>query len=365
VDTISGAPPAVAITAHPYRFLGGYRFLLASCVVVSHTAGYISPRLEPLALGNVGVLLFFVVSGFVISEACDVFYRRRIGRFLTNRALKIFPAYWAVTLIAYLLYPHLDPTTMREYPALRLEAWPILVNISLLLAYLPRGNGLILVSQTWAVIVEFQFYFVAAAVFFCAPKFRKPELALGAAAVAALLIDIYVKATGSEHRFFGAFEHAPFFVFGAAAYFLLKQRSAALQALVAAAAALSLYSYFTYNERGAMAGQPWDWSIGVPWGVVVSTVLFALGLVLFVVLAQSRPPARLERLDKRLGDITYSLYLIHMTVGAIAMSFALTGLTAFTFVAVVSLIAAVAIHRLVERPAMSLRNRLRGYRLYD
>ena len=41
------------------------------------------------------------------------------------------------------------------------------------------------------------------------------------------------------------------------------------------------------------------------------------------------------------------------------------GLMGVIFVAVISLIAAVAIHRLVERPAMSLRNRLRGYRLYD
>ncbi|MDB5405528.1 MAG: Acyltransferase 3 [Rhodospirillales bacterium] len=362
---ISADMPSSAVAAHPYRFLGGYRFLLASCVLVSHTSDYISPSLRNLYLGNVGVLLFFVVSGFVISEACDVFYRRRIGRFLTNRALKIFPTYWATTVIAYLLYPHLDMTTISDIPPVRLEAWPILVNASLLLGYLPRGNGLIIVSQAWAVIIEFQFYFVAAALFLCAPLFRRPGLALGAAGAAALVVYVYVAATGSEHRFFGGFQHAPFFVFGATLYFLLERRSPALLALLAAATVLSIHAYFAYNARGALAGGPWDWALGVPWNVVASTMLFVIGLVLFVVLCGSQPPAAVERLDKRLGDITYAVYLIHMPVVAVTASFAMTGLPAFIFVAVTSLAAAAAIHRLVERPAMSWRNRLRGYRLYD
>lgn len=363
-EAIAVPTPASAIAAHPYRFLGSYRFLLASCVVVSHTSDFIAPHLRDFYLGNVGVLLFFIVSGFVISEACDVFYRRRIGKFLMNRALKIFPAYWAATIIAYLLYPHLDMTTLTDIPPVRFETWPLLVNASLLLTYLPHGNGLIIISQAWAVVVEFQFYFIAAALFLVTPLFRNPGRALAAAGVAALLLYLYVAATGSEHRFFGAFQHAPFFVFGAAFYFLLERRSAALNALVAAAAILSLHAYFAYNARGA-AGTPWDWAGGVPWNLVDSTVLFALGLALFVVLCRSQPPAAVERLDKRLGDLTYSVYLIHMPVAAIAASGGMQGLPAFCFVAGTSLIAAAVIHRLVERPAMSLRNRLRGYRLYD
>ncbi|MBV8651644.1 MAG: hypothetical protein JO255_09275, partial [Alphaproteobacteria bacterium] len=43
----------------------------------------------------------------------------------------------------------------------------------------------------------------------------------------------------------------------------------------------------------------------------------------------------------------------------------LAGLPAFGFVVALSIGEAVAIHRLVERPAMGLRNKLRGVRLYD
>src|SRR5580700_9601293 len=88
------------VVAHPYRCLGSFRLLLAMLVLVSHTASYIHPALPPLELGNIGVFLFFVVSGFVICEACDIFYRGRLANFLLNRALKIYPAYWAAIILA-------------------------------------------------------------------------------------------------------------------------------------------------------------------------------------------------------------------------------------------------------------------------
>src|SRR5205823_14158971 len=64
------APPAVAslaaadVVAHPYRPLGTFRFVLATLVLVSHASGFLPELIGGLSLGNVGVLLFFVVSGF-------------------------------------------------------------------------------------------------------------------------------------------------------------------------------------------------------------------------------------------------------------------------------------------------------------
>src|SRR5713226_5019935 len=92
---------AASVDTHPYRSLGAFRFLLALLVLVSHAAGFIWDELTWLSLGNVGVLLFFVVSGFVICEALDIFYRDSALKFLLNRALKIFPAYWATLPLAY------------------------------------------------------------------------------------------------------------------------------------------------------------------------------------------------------------------------------------------------------------------------
>lgn len=47
-----------AIAANPYRLLGSYRALLALLVLISHTSMWLPGYIAPLALGNVGVLLF-------------------------------------------------------------------------------------------------------------------------------------------------------------------------------------------------------------------------------------------------------------------------------------------------------------------
>jgi peptidoglycan/LPS O-acetylase OafA/YrhL len=358
-------PGKTALAARPYRFLGSFRLLLAMLVLVSHTASYIHPALPPLALGNIGVFLFFAVSGFVICEACDVFYRGRLANFLLNRALKIYPAYWAAIIIAYLVLLHIGPTSDPNLPQVSLAPWPLFVNATFLPAYLKQGNNLILISPTWGILVEFQFYFLAALLFYLAPRVRRPGAVLGAAGIAALVFYVYVWATGSQTRFFGAFIHAPFFVFGSALYFLLTRRSAALWPLVVAALVLSVHADLSYEVTTGFRGPPWHWANGVPSPVIVSTVLFLLCTALFVVLTQIRSSAGAEWIDKRLGDLTYAIYLVHQPFNFLGYSMGLDGLPAFAFVLTLSLASAVLIHRFVERPAMGLRNKLRGIRLYD
>jgi peptidoglycan/LPS O-acetylase OafA/YrhL len=338
--------------------------LLAMLVLLSHTASYIHPALPKLALGNIGVFLFFVVSGFVISEACDVFYRGRLGNFLLNRALKIYPAYWAAIVIAHLVLLFAGPAPDPAMPLVSLAPWPLFVNATLLPAYLKQGNNLIVISTTWAVIVEFEFYFLAAFAFFLAPRFR-PGTVLVTAGVAALAFYVFVWATNGHFRFYGGFVHAPFFVFGSAFYFLVTRRNPLLWPLVIAAFLLSLNAYLAYNETGAFAAPPWHWPNGVPHHVVVAIGLFLLCTALFVMLTQLRIGAGTEWIDKRLGDLTYAIYLVHQPFNILAYNMGLDGLPAFAFVLTLSVVSAAAIHRFVERPAMGLRNRLRGIRLYD
>ncbi|MDX1429000.1 MAG: hypothetical protein R3282_01880, partial [Rhodothermales bacterium] len=79
------------IAAHPYRLFGGYRLSLATMVLLSHSPGFLPAWMIDLSLGNVGVFSFFVLSGFVIAEALDVFYRGNVRGFAINRFLKIYP----------------------------------------------------------------------------------------------------------------------------------------------------------------------------------------------------------------------------------------------------------------------------------
>jgi peptidoglycan/LPS O-acetylase OafA/YrhL len=364
-QSLAQARAATTVAAHPYRFLGSYRVLLAMMVLVSHTAGDIHPALPPLELGNIGVFLFFVVSGFVICEACDVFYRGRSAGFLMNRALKIFPAYWAATILAYVVLLGLGSRLDADAPHASLEPWALFVNATLLPGFLKQGNNLAIITTTWAILVEFQFYVIAAVLFAIAPRFRNPGAVLASAGAAALAFYVYVWATGSQARFFGAFIHAPFFVFGAAVYFLLTRRSAALLPLAAAALLLAIHADLAYTVTTGFQGRPWRWPDGVPGPVVVATGLFVIGIGLFVGLSQIQAGARAEWIDKHLGNLTYAIYLVHQPLNILGYTIGLRGLPAFAFVLTSSIASAMAIHAFVERPTMGLRNALRGARLYD
>lgn len=90
-----------------YAFL---RFLAASLVVVSHSY-YLAlgtqraERSEPLhlftrghmSLGSLGLSIFFVVSGFLVTQSFE--RRRRVLAYLKARALRIFPALVVVVVL--------------------------------------------------------------------------------------------------------------------------------------------------------------------------------------------------------------------------------------------------------------------------
>ena len=366
VGAVAIATGEPAIAKHAYRALGSYRFLLACMVLFNHSANLLHPELWRLGFGNVGVLLFFAVSGFVICEACDAFYRGRTAPFLLNRALKIFPAYWGATLVAYLIYLQVDPARVPDAPTPHLEWWPLLVNASLLLGYLRPGNGLTLLSQTWAVLVECQFYLLAALVFFIADRVRARSAWLGGVALLSIAGYFYVGLTDAQHRFFGGLQYAPFFIWGSALYFSLTRRSVGAELLAAAAFVLSIHAFFEYGVAWQATPSFLREMLATgSWAQLIETMAYVAAAALLVSLPQVVASPRLERIDKRLGDLTYALYLIHMPVIALGRHLGATGATGFIAVCGASLLGAWVLHRWCERPVYAIRDLLRGRKLYD
>lgn len=104
--------PALAASATPpvghRNALGFIRLVLAGLVIVSHAfplgAGADDPLLAVTrrqeSLGTLAVLGFFGVSGFLITRSAE---RNGVLRFLWHRVLRIFPAFWAVLVVAALV----------------------------------------------------------------------------------------------------------------------------------------------------------------------------------------------------------------------------------------------------------------------
>ena len=171
---------------------------IAVLVVVAHNVslvngehGFFVHQLESmLHRGWMGVQLFFVLSGFLITR---ILLDTRdspqyFGSFYTRRALRIFPLYYAVLIALFVIVPAFGPL-----PAVYAEDGP-LSRQGWLWLYLsnwtgPRGfgGGSPPVFHFWSLAVEEQFYLLwPLVVFLCRTPRRLMQVCLGVV-VAALL----------------------------------------------------------------------------------------------------------------------------------------------------------------------------------
>ncbi|MEG8025680.1 acyltransferase [Sphingomonas aurantiaca] len=106
--------------------LYGLQYLrgLAACAVVAYHAADRAQR--PFTVGEAGVDLFFVLSGFLMWAITDA--DSRPGRFLADRAKRIVPIYWIVTSVM------LAGALAGLFPAVRLSVAHVVTSY----AFLPR-----------------------------------------------------------------------------------------------------------------------------------------------------------------------------------------------------------------------------------
>jgi peptidoglycan/LPS O-acetylase OafA/YrhL len=151
------APVALAHGGHRPQ-LDALRCLAVGGVLVAH---FCQPALGPLAAtldpGFLGVRLFFVLSGFLITgillDARDTAAAQGatqhgvLGRFYARRVLRIFPLYYAIVLAGLLV----------DMPRAR-DAWPWLLGYSSNFYELVTQRSVGYYGHFWTLAVEEQFY---------------------------------------------------------------------------------------------------------------------------------------------------------------------------------------------------------------
>jgi peptidoglycan/LPS O-acetylase OafA/YrhL len=165
--------PSLQQSKHVYfKGFNFVRFFAASLVVVHHTEyfkymlGYENLWLNGIVrhLGDRGVTLFFVLSGFLITYLLLIEKEKsgtvRIKYFYVRRILRIWPLYFLVILLAIFILPKFTFFRTNMSSIIENNFLPILV---LNLAILPNLSLFLFgavpfSSQAWSVGVEEQFY---------------------------------------------------------------------------------------------------------------------------------------------------------------------------------------------------------------
>ena len=166
---------------------------LAILVVLIHNVGYFEEQTDSLAIkmirigvgsGWIGVQLFFVLSGFLITGILlDTKRNANYFRsFYIRRALRIFPLYYLTLIVAFLALPHLMDLGDWTEQARRFEIW----HWSYLTNWFGSVPGL---SHFWSLAVEEQFYLIWPFVVFSLSTDRLIRIC-GALIISALLIRI-------------------------------------------------------------------------------------------------------------------------------------------------------------------------------
>jgi peptidoglycan/LPS O-acetylase OafA/YrhL len=260
-------------------------------------------------LGSVAVDLFFAISGFImVAITRDRFGApREAGRFLLERVFRIYPAYWCVSaavLVVYLLRPGLVNAS---------QGGQVDVLASLLL--LPQAM-LPLLSVGWTLVHEMYFYLVFAALITLLPRGAGRRaglpLALAAWAVAVLLGQAAGAAQAHPAVRLAADPLTLNFIAGAAAALLWPHvRPAWGPALVLAglvAFALGL-AWVPASLEQVFFDRPWRAAV-----CALPCALVTLGAVA----GNGRGPWLGRRAWVRLGDVSYSFYLVHLLVLSLA-----------------------------------------------
>jgi peptidoglycan/LPS O-acetylase OafA/YrhL len=257
-----------------------------------------------LVIGQAGVDIFFVISGFIVtitSEGRDGGAGPAIG-FLRRRLLRIYPTYWVYFALLAAVHA-LAPGLMNQHAT----APPSLLDSFLLLP--SASPPLLLVA--WTLTFELYFYLVFAVLLWAVPRRRLGGVLLGwAAVIVAVRLRLAPPYAPVTDLLFNPL-NLEFIAGCLIALWGPRGRTAPGAALVGIGIAGGVLFLWRFGMDAPFRD---IWLRVAVMGGVSAAVL--TGAVAWEVPGATRVPGPL----RRLGDASYSLYLSHLlTIGAVGL----------------------------------------------
>lgn len=340
---------------------GIYRFLLASLVVVAHIG---HPPHGWSGMAGHAVFAFFVLSGYLMTKVTNRSYgfsREGIGRFLLNRALRIYPLYWVVLLATFAFIAICGNAT--EYHSKMMIPRSLAGWISNLTMFGLANGGFtplldaIIVPPSWALEIEL-FFYICIGLGLGQRKLWWPWVACTIAAFVGIRI---FQATG---LLAGGFSYGsiPYgsvaFLIGAGVYHFRE----AGQKFLAWSPAGNLISIAVIAVFAFLVASPY--ATALPSAIRLFATAILHGILVFL-LAELRAPRDSipSSVDRWLGGVSYPLYLIHYPIGLFLLAtFGLParGGLAFAVVLPIAILVSLLLHWQIEKRLESIRDSVRG-----
>ena len=266
-----------------FKFLDCLRFVAAISVVVYHMSFSMFPDNTSLLYftkyGLWGVVLFFMISGFVVTKSA---IGKSPWRFLKGRAVRLYPAYWLsllyVSLIIWLIG---EPVAIVDF----------FVNLTMFQEFVGVDH---LNGVYWTLSFELMFYFY---IFICVTYLRLDVRIFLITWAICLGFATFFKSLIAMKLLLGYYSF--FFMFGVALFQLYAKQSIINFLLCFCCLLLMSYSVYYYiNDYSAYLNMNFS-------GFGVLCYFFA-SLVFAVLLSFCS-----TKIAEFLGELSYPLYLVH------------------------------------------------------
>jgi peptidoglycan/LPS O-acetylase OafA/YrhL len=368
--SIAAPPHSIGETTRHYRALDSLRGVAASAVVLDHCAlfwsnhlGYTleeTPVVRALEhLGHAAVIVFFVLSGFVLQLSFQSARNFSYFGYVIKRLCRVYPALLvAVTLSATLL------AVVAPEPRIVMGTWlnafttvspdPETVLRTVLLLCI-SGSDIALDPPVWSLAYEMRFSLLFPLMAWCCAR-RPRRFLIGMVLLYACVtlfargVHIgppYILGFGKVRTVTLTLMYLPVFGAGMVAAWWLSRRARPprlpIPVEIVATVAAVIAGLFLYNEA--------------------LLTLAALALIGAAVAGSLTSRALLRPVPLFLGRISYSLYIVHLIV-LFYTAYALVGRVPVVVILAVAVVASVALasgcYMVVERPGMALGRHLAG-----
>lgn len=310
--------------------LDGLRGMAALGVVLFHYTqryqelyGHTS-QVPGFSLGRHGVLLFFIISGFVILMTVE--RAKNTRHFVQSRFARLYPAFWVCALITYLIV-HAAGLSERA-----VSFRELLLNFTMAPRFLGARN---VDNVYWTLLVELMFYVLVGAL-----------LAVGQAKQITRVLGALVVLAAVDVLFFS---NRQIGILGPARNF-----------------ASMAYCFLIGTMLYRLRQNPTRWQI--PATIILACIAFAaraegplvcMLAVMFTAIVFMATSRSLPLMESRalvfLGTISYTLYLLHQNIGyVIIRKLSLAGVNSYLAIGIavaMSIGLATAISFAIERPA--------------